>query len=68
VIKTLESYTDVQLTAIGIGHDVTRYYDRAVTIMDAEQLGGTMMDRLAELFDDDMTPNGARTRRKKRAA
>jgi cobaltochelatase CobT len=68
VIKTLESYPDVQLTAIGIGHDVTRYYDRAVTIMDAEQLGGTMMDRLAELFDDDMKPGGARALRKKRAA
>jgi cobaltochelatase CobT len=68
VIKTLESYPDVQLTAIGIGHDVTRYYDRAVTIMDAEQLGGTMMDRLAELFDDDMKPGGARARRKQRAA
>ena len=47
---------------------MTRYYDRAVTIMDAEQLGGTMMDRLAELFDDDMKPGGARKRRKKRAA
>ena len=68
VIKTLESYTDVQLTAIGIGHDVTRYYDRAVTIMDAEQLGGTMMDRLADLFDDTATPAGARARRRNRAA
>ncbi|NBQ40931.1 MAG: hypothetical protein EBU34_14485, partial [Alphaproteobacteria bacterium] len=38
--------------AIGIGHDVTRYYRRAVTIVDAEQLGGTMMEKLAELFDE----------------
>ena len=38
---SLESRPDVELTAIGIGHDVTRYYSRAVTIMDAEQLGGT---------------------------
>ncbi|MFP6727986.1 MAG: hypothetical protein VCB63_14195, partial [Alphaproteobacteria bacterium] len=41
------------LIAIGIGHDVTRYYQRAVTIVDAEQLGGAMMDKLAELFDED---------------
>ena len=66
VIKTLEMRQDVELTAIGIGHDVTRYYDRAVTIMDAEQLGGTMMDRLAELFDDGTMPT--RGRRRDRAA
>ena len=56
VIMSLESRPDVELTAIGIGHDVTRYYSRAVTIMDAEQLGGTMMDRLAERFDDGSQP------------
>ncbi|MAM69440.1 MAG: cobaltochelatase subunit CobT [Rhodospirillaceae bacterium] len=56
VIDMLESRSDIELTAIGIGHDVTRYYNRAVTIMDAEQLGGTMMDRLAELFDDGTGP------------
>jgi cobaltochelatase CobT len=44
----------VELIAIGIGHDVTRYYQRAVTIVDAEQLGGAMMDKLAELFDDEV--------------
>jgi len=65
VIKTLEQRKDVELTAIGIGHDVTRYYSRAVTIMDAEQLGGTMMDRLAELFDDG---TGPAVRRRDRAA
>jgi cobaltochelatase CobT len=43
----------VEVTAIGIGHDVTRYYRRAVTIVDAEELGGTMMKKLAELFDED---------------
>ena len=68
VINTLEMRRDVELTAIGIGHDVTRYYSRAVTIMDAEQLGGTMMDRLAELFDDGTGPAGARTKRRDRAA
>ena len=53
VIDWIESYSPVQLLAIGIGHDVTRYYRRAVTIVDAEQLGGTMMEELAALFDED---------------
>ena len=43
-----------KLIAIGIGHDVECYYRRAVTIVDAEQLGGTMMKKLTELFDEDM--------------
>jgi cobaltochelatase CobT len=51
VIGWIEARSPVELVAIGIGHDVTRYYDRAVTIMDAEQLGGTMIDQLASLFD-----------------
>jgi cobaltochelatase CobT len=42
----------VELTAIGIGHDVTRYYRRAVTIVDAEELGGAMTEKLAELFEE----------------
>jgi cobaltochelatase CobT len=53
VIEWIETRSPVELTAIGIGHDVTRYYRRAVTIVDAEQLGGTMMEKLAELFDED---------------
>nr|WP_301287189.1 cobaltochelatase subunit CobT [Sphingobium sp. OAS761] len=53
VIEWIESRSPVQLVAIGIGHDVTRYYRRAVTIMDAEQLGGTMVEQLAGLFDED---------------
>jgi cobaltochelatase CobT len=51
VIDEIENRSPVELIAIGIGHDVTRYYRRAVTIVDAEQLGGTMMEKLAELFD-----------------
>jgi cobaltochelatase CobT len=51
VIAWIESRSPVELIAIGIGHDVTRYYGRAVTIMDAEQLGGTMVEQLASLFD-----------------
>jgi cobaltochelatase, CobT subunit len=53
VIEWIENRSPVQLVAIGIGHDVTRYYRRAVTIMDAEQLGGTMVEQLAGLFDED---------------
>ncbi|MEP6784765.1 MAG: cobaltochelatase subunit CobT [Sphingomonadales bacterium] len=51
VIGWIENRSPVQLVAIGIGHDVTRYYARAVTIMDADQLGGTMVEQLAGLFD-----------------
>ncbi len=53
VIHEIESRDQVELIAIGIGHDVTRYYRRAVTIVDAEELGGTVMKKLAELFDED---------------
>ncbi|WP_010214964.1 cobaltochelatase subunit CobT [Sphingomonas sp. PAMC 26621] len=51
VIGWIEAKSPVELAAIGIGHDVTRYYVRAVTIMDAEQLGGTLIEQLAALFD-----------------
>ena len=50
VIDWIETRSDVELAAIGIGHDVTRYYRRAVTIGDTEQLGSVMMDQLADLF------------------
>jgi len=56
VIEQIETKSPVELIAIGIGHDVTRYYRRAVTIVDAEQLGGAMTEKLAELFDDDPKP------------
>lgn len=53
VIAYLENRSPIELIAIGIGHDVTRYYKRAVTIVDAEQLGGAMTEQLAALFDED---------------
>lgn len=53
VINWIELHSAVELTAIGIGHDVTRYYRRAVTLVDAEELGGTMMQNLADLFDEE---------------
>jgi cobaltochelatase CobT len=52
VINKIESDDDIELIAIGIGHDVTRYYKRAVTIIDVEELGGAMTEKLAELFDE----------------
>ena len=56
VIEEIETHSPVELIAIGIGHDVTRYYRRAVTIVDAEELGGAMTEKLAELFDENATP------------
>ncbi len=63
VIQWVEARSPVDLVAIGIGHDVTRYYRRAVTIVDAEQLGGVMLEKLAELFDDDPLSRLPTTRR-----
>ena len=60
VIAEIENRSPVELIAIGIGHDVTRYYSRAVTIIDAEELAGAMTDQLAELFEEHA---GARARR-----
>ncbi|MEY4706444.1 MAG: hypothetical protein RJB58_167 [Pseudomonadota bacterium] len=62
VIEEIETRSSVELTAIGIGHDVTRYYRKAVTIVDAEQLGGAMTEQLTELFAEDAAPG-----RRKRA-
>ena len=53
VIEEIETRSPIELIAIGIGHDVTRYYRRAVTIVDAEELGGAMTEKLAELFEED---------------
>jgi cobaltochelatase CobT len=52
MIEEIETRSPIELIAIGIGHDVTRYYRRAVTIVDAEELGGAMTEKLAELFSD----------------
>lgn len=56
VIDEIENRSPVELIAIGIGHDVTRYYQRAVTIVDAEELAGAMTEQLASLFDDQDQP------------
>ena len=63
VIEYIERQSPVELLAIGIGHDVTRYYQRAVTLVDAEQLGGAVMEQLAELFDADWEQLAVRRRR-----
>ena len=53
MISYIETRSPVELLAIGIGHDVTRYYRRAVTITDVEQLGGAVVGQLTDLFDED---------------
>ena len=67
VIEEIETRSGVELTAIGIGHDVTRYYKRAVTIVDAEQLAGAMTEQLITLFEEDIPRGGGRIRRRKAA-
>jgi len=60
VIDWIQTRSAVEVIAIGIGHDVTRYYRRAVTIVDAEQLGGTVLEQLASLFEEDHRPRRRR--------
>jgi cobaltochelatase CobT len=62
VIEEIETRSGVELTAIGIGHDVTRYYRKAVTIVDAEQLAGAMTEQLIDLFAEN-APTGRRGRK-----
>jgi cobaltochelatase CobT len=66
VIEEIETRSPVELIAIGIGHDVTRYYRRAVTIVDAEELGGAMTEKLAELFAEKGGAAEQPTRRRRR--
>jgi cobaltochelatase CobT len=68
VIEEIETRSPVELIAIGIGHDVTRYYRRAVTIVDAEELGGAMTEKLAELFEEHGSVEWARPRVRRRVA
>jgi cobaltochelatase CobT len=67
VIADIENRSPVELIAIGIGHDVTRYYQRAVTIVDAEELGGAMTEKLAELFEERPVVPQARGSRPRKA-
>ncbi len=68
MIEEIETRSPVELIAIGIGHDVTRYYRRAVTIVDAEELGGAMTDKLAELFEENAAVERPRPVRRRRVA
>jgi cobaltochelatase CobT len=68
IISEIENRSPVELIAIGIGHDVTRYYKRAVTIVDAEELGGAMTDKLAELFDEKAQTEPVHPSRRRRVA
>ena len=67
MIEAIETRSPVELIAIGIGHDVTRYYARAVTIVDAEELAGAMTDKLAELFEEKPKERPARPWRRRAA-
>ena len=64
VIDWIETRSNIELLAIGIGHDVTRYYRRAVTIVDAEQLGGTVLEQRAALFEEDAGAKGRHAARR----
>ena len=66
VIEDIETRSPVELIAIGIGHDVTRYYRRAVTLVDAEELGGVMTEKLAELFEENSGEEYVRPMRPRR--
>jgi cobaltochelatase CobT len=68
VIAEIETKSSIELCAIGIGHDVTRYYRRAVTILDAEQLGGAMTNQLIDLFAEGGAQRRTPERRRRRAA
>jgi len=65
IIEEIETRSPVELIAIGIGHDVTRYYRRAVTIVDAEELGGAITEKLAELFSETHGEPAQPTRRRR---
>jgi cobaltochelatase CobT len=67
IIEEIETRSPVELIAVGIGHDVTRYYRRAVTIVDAEELGGVMTEKLAELFEEKGPEVSRGTRQRARA-
>jgi cobaltochelatase CobT len=68
VIEQIETRSPVELLAIGIGHDVTRYYRRAVTIVDADELAGAMTEQLAALFEDTSSQPAAKSGRMRRAS
>jgi cobaltochelatase CobT len=67
VIEQIETKSPVELLAIGIGHDVTRYYKKAVTIIDADELAGAMTEQLAALFEEDSGASHGQTRGHRRA-
>jgi cobaltochelatase CobT len=66
VIHEIEARSSVELLAIGIGHDVTRYYARALTISDPSELAGAMTEKLVELFDEKPHADTSKPRRKSR--
>jgi len=51
MVKFIENKTDIEILAIGIGHDVSRYYNKAIKITDVQELGDVMIDQLSDLFE-----------------
>ena len=51
MVKFIEQKTDIEILAIGIGHDVSRYYDKAIKITDVNELGDVMISQLSTMFD-----------------
>ena len=51
IVKFIENKSDIEILAIGIGHDVSRYYDKAIKITDVNELGDVMISQLSSLFD-----------------
>ena len=51
IVKFIENKTDIEILAIGIGHDVSRYYNKAIKITDVQELGDVMIDQLSDLFE-----------------
>jgi len=68
VIEDIEAHSPIELLAIGIGHDVTRYYRRAVTLIDAEELAGAMTEQLADLFEETGTRASFQSNRRRKRA
>ena len=64
VIKWIENHSDIEINAIGIGHDVTNYYDNALKIADVSELGDAIVDRLVDLFSKNQLEKGRLTRNK----
>ena len=63
VINWIENSSNIELTAIGIGHDVSRYYSKAIKITDVNELGDVMISQLSSLFENKKNPGTSKSTR-----